>query len=190
MLKKSVPALIVIAVYVIAGCTLCNGQTGQGPHVNEFYRIATSEFNKGGDGSEAKRYLRELPRSEQLSVAREATAHSDLRVRKLGVVLLIEMEHADLAVPALAAMVSEGDDLKAFGYYWAHTDDPSLAVRMYIRICRHILTRFEDYQGEQRANVKRFLSDGGYANPFVDFSLSGAEDRLKTIESRLLHDEG
>jgi hypothetical protein len=89
----------------------------------------------------------------------------------------------DEAVPALARRVSGGDDLTAFGNQWAHGEDETLALRMYVRIGRHLLHDLGGFGPAQRPHVEAFLKDGGFGEPLLVFSPAAVEARLARIEA-------
>ena len=153
--------------------------------VQEFYRILRSELAAGGDGSHAREYILALPLDQRLEAARAIASDPDLQISTLGMTLLIEACHEDEAVPTLAAMVANGQDLTPIGYSWAHSEDKALALRMYIKISRYLLVHLENYRGEQRKRVEQFLSDGGVVNPLKTFSPDAVEQRLKEFEAKL-----
>ena len=147
----------------------------------EIRRIASSEGME-----EAWDYLDSLPSSSRLDVARFIANDVDSDINPLGIQALIESGHLDEAVPALSAKVAGGNDLTAFGYAWAHDDDPQLLVRMYLKICRYQLARLDSFDAAQRKNVERFLSNAGHINRLTKFSPEAAEQRLLQIEASLL----
>jgi hypothetical protein len=107
----------------------------------------------------------------------------DRRIQALGIDRLLADGQEDDAVPALAARVAAGDDLAGFGYLWAHEDDPSKPLRMYVKICRQLIAKLETFPAAQRRLVERFLSDGGFSEPLPTFSVPAAEARLRRIEA-------
>ncbi len=153
---------------------------GQPAELAELRRLAGAE----GMG-EAQDYLAALPPAARVAVAKLAAADTDPEISAVGIMALVEAGHRDEALPALSARVAAGDDLAAFGYAWAHGDDPQLSVRIYLVVCRYQLALLDRFEPAQRANVEHFLSDGGYVDPLPGFSRAAVERRLARIEARL-----
>jgi hypothetical protein len=147
----------------------------------EIRRIASSE---GMD--EAWDYLDSIPSPSRIEVARFIAIDVEPGLSALGIQTLVKSGHLDDALPPLSAKVANGNDLTAFGYAWAHNDDPQLAVRMYIKICRYQLARLDSFDAAERKNVEKFLSSGGHINRLTKFSPEAAEQRLLQIEASLL----
>jgi len=135
------------------------------------------------DAPRARAYLEGLSPDTRRRVALAAAAESDARLAALGIDRLMMDGFEDDAVPALARRVAAGDDLTAFGYVWAHGDDASRPLRMYVKIGRHLLERLEGYPPAERVPVERFLIDGGFAGPLPAFSRPAVEARLARIEA-------
>lgn len=167
------------ALAVVLLLTGIDSAMGQPAELAELRRLA------GAEGGEAQGYLAALPPSARLELAKLAAADADPEISAAGIMALVEAAHLEEAVPALSTWVAAGDDLTAFGYAWAHGDDPQLPVRIYLRICRYQLAVLDRFEPVQRANVERFLSDGGYVEPLPGFSRTAVERRLARIEARL-----
>lgn len=184
-MTRTLSVSLIALLSVTVSLTGCRKYTEETSQIQEFYQIVRSELAKGGDGSRSGEYLMGLPASEQLEMARVIALDPDIRISFLGADLLMKTGHEDEAVPALAAIVARGEDLTRIGYYWAHSDDETLAVRMYIKISRDLLARLVNYGVEERKYVEQFLSDGGYVDAIKVFSPAAVEHRLKEIEAKL-----
>ncbi|HIJ79926.1 MAG: hypothetical protein OEY01_15220 [Desulfobulbaceae bacterium] len=180
-LKKGVVEIAALSLVLLTFLCGAGQSAGEPAGLIELRRIYSTE---GLD--EAWEYLAGLPSLSQLEVAGVAAADSDKEISALGITALVQSGNLDEAVPTLALRVAGGDDLSAFGYAWAHADDPKLPVRMYLKICRYQLANLDRFKGEQRKNVERFLTNGGAVNPLNEFSLEAVEERLSRIEARLL----
>ncbi len=137
-----------------------------------------------------KNYIDNLPLEEKVEVARIAAADANQNISIIGIHVLVESGLLDEAVPALANRVLEGDDLTAFGYAWTHSDDPQLTVRMYLKISRYLLAKFDSFDAGQKKKTERFIvSNLGRANYLKKFSVEATEQRLSQMEARLLQSE-
>jgi hypothetical protein len=135
-------------------------------------------------------YLEDLSLESRIEIARFAVADSDNYIKLIGIKVLVESGLPDEAVPALSNRVLEGDDLTAFGYAWTHSDDPQLAVRMYLKISRYLLVRYEDFDAGQKEKTERFIvSNLGRSNRLEKFSIEAAEQRLSQVETELIQSE-
>jgi hypothetical protein len=154
--------------------------------VDAFRRRALQELVKPGaeDAPEARAYLAGLAPDRRRTVAQAVATDADRRLSAIGIDRLVSDGFEDDAVPALARRVAEGDDLTGFGYQWAHGEDESLALRMYVKIGRHLLAHLDGYAPAERAPVERFLMDGGFAQPLTAFSKAAVEERLARIAER------
>ncbi len=160
--------------------------------VAAFYRAAREELALPGaeDAPRAREQLAQWPPRERHGAARIIAQDSDARLSAIGIDRLMKDGFEDEAVPALARRVAGGDDLAGFGYQWAHGDDESLALRMYVKISRHLLEGLERYRGDQRVQVEGFLKDGGFGEPLPAFSRPAVEARLARIEALASRKQG
>ncbi len=139
-----------------------------------------------GDMEDVNNYLDGLSSESKIKAARFAVADKDQRISILGIQMLVESGLFDEAVPCLAARVLADDDLTAFGYAWAHSDEPQLAVRMYLKISRYLLARFDSLNDMQKTKAKNFIrSNLGRRFWIKEFSVAAAEQRLSQIEAQL-----
>jgi hypothetical protein len=172
---------------LLGGSLLCcgNGPSSPPPELQSFYRLAHAELaDPAADRApQAEAYLAGLPPDVRRTMARAIAGDPDRRIQALGIQRLVADGHEDDAVPALAARVAAGDDLTGFGYLWAHEDDASKPLRMYVKICRELLRKLDSYSAAQRRLVERFLSDGGFSEPLPTFSVPAVEARLRRIEA-------
>jgi len=153
--------------------------------VATFYRIAREELAGPGaeDAPRARERLAQLAPPERHAAAQIIAQDADTRVSAIGIDRLMKDGFEDEAVRALARRVAAGDDLAAFGYQWAHEDDETLGLRMYVKICRHLLEGLERYRADERVPVEGFLKDGGFGEPLTAFSRSAVEARLARIDA-------
>ena len=169
--------VLLLPLVLLGGCE----DASEPVDVAELRRIASSE---GMD--EAWDYLDSLSPQSQIEVARFVVTDVNQGLSALGIQTLVKSGHLDDAVPPLSAKVANGNDLTVFGYAWAHDDDPQLAIRMYLKICRYQLARLDSFDAAQRKNVERFLSNAGHINRLTKFSPEAAAQRLLQIEASLL----
>jgi len=178
-----------LAGYALLGCAALycgnGGASSPPPELQAFYRLAHEELaDPAADRApRAKAYLAALPPATRHAAALAVSRDPDLRVQALGIDRLLADGYEDDAVPALAARVAAGDDLTGFGYQWAHEEDAAKPLRMYVKICRHLLARLTSFPPAQRRLVERFLSDGGFGQPLSSFSVPAVEERLRRIEA-------
>lgn len=130
-------------------------------------------------------YLDSLSAQSRQEVALLAVADPDNALNTIGIIILVQAGYLDEAVPALSAKVAGEDDLTRFGYSWLHSDEPSLVLRMYLKICRDLLARLDSFTPEQRVHVERFLRSGGSHDRLVRFSREAVEQHLEKIEARI-----
>lgn len=167
------------------------GRVEQSPRVEQsaevaaFYRIARVELARPeAEGApRAREHLSGLPPGQRPAAARIIAQDPDARLNSIGIDSLVADGFADEAVPALARRVAGGDDLTGFGFQWAHAEDDTLAVRMYVKIGRHLLHDLDGFGPAQRPHVEAFLRDGGVGEPLPEFSPAAAEARLARIEA-------
>jgi hypothetical protein len=156
------------------------GQTTTQALLEEFHRVVQRERTRGGDGSDARLYLRGLAEGERLPVARAVARDPDPTVAFLAVPILVEAGREHDAVPAVVGLVVGGHDLGALYYYLNHLDDETRGARLLIRTSRQLLRGHAQYQGMARERVEAFLVE-----PPTPFSTDEAERRIVAMERRL-----
>lgn len=161
------------------------GRVEQPAEVAAFYRIAREELAQpGAEGApRAREHLSGLPPQQRHAAAGIVAQDPDVRLNSIGIDSLVADGFVDEAVPALARRVAGGDDLTGFGYQWAHAEDETLALRMYVKIGRHLLQDLNGFGPAQRPHVEAFLKDGGFGDPLPEFSPAAVEARLARIEA-------
>jgi hypothetical protein len=108
-------------------------------------------------------YLRSLPASERLALARTLVWDRDARMAYFAANVLIEDGEIDDASRALAQMIVDGRALAELngrlGYDWAHSDDPTLYPRMITAISRQLRLRFAAYDADERRRAEEFSAE-------------------------------
>ena len=66
------------------------------------------------------------------------------------------------------------------GYDWAHDDDDTLAMRMMLRISRHLVAHLDGYDADERRNAQMFL-----VGPRAPFTAEAARRRIDEMEAKL-----
>ncbi|MCI5136453.1 MAG: hypothetical protein D3920_15620 [Candidatus Electrothrix sp. AW2] len=177
--------VILLGFFLLLQTTTGCGAAHEPANMVEFRRIVSSDSIEEG-----KDYLDNLPLESRIEIAQFAVNDADQNISILGIQVLVESGLLDEAVPALSERVLEGDDLTAFGYSWTHSDDPQLAVRMYLKISRYMLARFESFNTEQKKKTEWFIvSNLGRDNSLKEFSVEKAEQRLSQIETHFIQAE-
>jgi hypothetical protein len=133
-------------------------------------------------GSSTQLYVSNLPREDQLTIARATADDPDSRLNSFGLNLLIQLGEEDEAVPKFAKMVVAGHDLSGFGWMWVHRDDNLLAIRMYVKISRYLLDHFEQMRGKELEHAKLFMCQDGPGELIRDCSRMAIIERLVKIE--------
>lgn len=181
ILFKTIPSVFFSLLLLTIGCEAASEHA----NLTELRRIVSNE-----DIDEGKDYIVSLPLKSRIEVARLAVADANQNISIIGIQVLVESGLLDEAVPALANRVLEGDDLTAFGYAWTHSDDPQLTVRMYLKISRYLLARFDSFDAGQKKKTERFIvSNLGRANQLEKFSVEAAEQHLSQMEARFPQSE-
>ena len=98
---------------------------------------------------------------------------SDGRIAYRGASLLVRAGHEDEAIPLLVVMIADGRAPSHVGYDWSRGSSELLRPRMMIKLTRSLLSRLENYEGEERRRVEQFLARG--EAPFLK---SSVEQRL------------
>lgn len=189
-LRRSAPWLLTVSL-ALTGPACPNPYSGDhgaaaapSPEVEssiaEFYRIARAELGRGGDGSDARFYLRQLADHEELEVARAIVADDDPTIAFFAIPTLVESGHEDEAVPAVVAMVVNGYDVAPLYYYLIHLDDEMPGGRLILQVSRRLLADLESYEGDTRRHVEAFLVE-----PPAPFSVAEAERRIARMEEKL-----
>jgi hypothetical protein len=164
-----------LALGMLAG-VLVHAAVGADDPVARFREL----WQAGEGGAAAEKYLRSLPPTDRLAVARAVLRDRDARLGYVGASVLVQEGHADEAVPALAAMITDGrvaTDHVRLGYDWLHSDDDGLYPRMTAKIGRHLLAHLGEYDAQDRARAEEYLMGGQQP-----FSRAAAEHRLAEME--------
>lgn len=182
--------LVIVCALLVLATFSGEAQTSQrsvtSHEAQEFYRIVRAEIDQNTECPSAMAYFRKLSARKQSNIAHTIVQDPDARIAYLGANWLIANGKMKEAIPALASIISSGRDqtqLKGrFGYEWVHGDE-ELFLEILINLSNFLLTRLDDFKGEDRARVERFLMGGMFKESTEQFSLEAARRRLAELKT-------
>jgi hypothetical protein len=160
------------------------------PLVADFYRRAQSDLTSEGIGFSTQQYVSELSSDKQAEIARAIIDDPDERLSTFGISLLIGLGYEDEAIPKLAKMITASRDLTGVGYAWIHSNDKLLALRMTLKISRHLLDRLDELPAEERKRAELFLCQDGFGTRIHECSKTAIVERLQMMEEILRKEQG
>ena len=154
-------------------------------HRQRYYALVEQSMNNEATAAVSLyEYLRVLRPKARVALARTISNDPDAMIGYSGCQILITQGHLDEAVPPLVAMIVSGRAQTQLngrmGYDWVHSDDDTLATRMMLRISRHLLAHFDEYDAAERRNAQMYL-----VGPRAPFSAEAAQRHIDEVEAKL-----
>jgi hypothetical protein len=157
--------------------------------LKKFLSYYYNDLDSPTSESKTKKFLLSLDHESRVQIARKLIENADGRIVYFGADILIEEEHMDEAIPALANLITSGrdeTDLKGrFAYDWAHSSDEFLALKISTKILRYFISNWINYTDAERTRAYRLLSAWLQLDSKSTFSADVAERALQKLESEL-----
>lgn len=134
-------------------------------------------------------FMSSLDQESSVQLARRLLKESNGKIVYFASNILIFNGREDDAIPALANLITSGradTDLKGrLGYDWEHTPNAYPWLRIYIGICRYMMSNWANYSDTERVLAYRTLSSWLQLDSHSTYSADVVERAIKKLESEL-----